>query len=105
MITQNLKPITCKFFKTVAFVAILAFTSAAIAWSAPGICLRQLSILEREVVEKNPHLIVREGTVIYPGVTIGGNNTRIGKNCELLPGVKVLDSRLDDGARLEKTSE
>jgi len=58
-----------------------------------------VSIVDPTFTYIDPHVKVGKDTVIHPPSFLIGN-TVIGKNCEIGPGARITDSRIDDGARV-----
>ena len=58
-----------------------------------------VSIVDPDLTYIDPSVRIGADTVIYPPTFIHGD-TRIGQGCEIGPGARITNSRIDDGARV-----
>ncbi|HEX7020327.1 MAG TPA: bifunctional UDP-N-acetylglucosamine diphosphorylase/glucosamine-1-phosphate N-acetyltransferase GlmU [Gemmatimonadaceae bacterium] len=80
--------------KELADVTAILNTAKTDALMAAGV-----TILDPATAWIGPDVSVGPDTIIHPGVYLEGT-TRIGSNCEIHSGVRIVDSVIDDGATI-----
>lgn len=80
--------------KELADVTAILKTAKTDALMAAGV-----TILDPATAWIGPDVSVGPDTIIHPGVYLEGT-TRIGSNCEIHSGVRIVDSVIDDGATI-----